>query len=111
MADLGLRPEGQRTLTEQQEFYRHAAVLDPEQQQSLRTVTQTWERARYAPPGTSLPDIGAQADARTPRGERAASLVAAGACLVVAELRRHDAASSAADRRSSGSIGPVGPGR
>ncbi|MBK8435747.1 MAG: transglutaminase domain-containing protein [Austwickia sp.] len=63
LADLGLRPEGQRTLTEQQEFYRHAAVLDPEQQQSLRTVTQTLERARYAPPGTSLPDIGAQADA------------------------------------------------
>lgn len=62
LADLGFDPPASRTLRGQQSFYGYAAVLDHTQQRSLRAVGQTVERARYAPPGTALPDIGADAD-------------------------------------------------
>lgn len=61
LADLGFTPPASRTLRDQQAFYAHAAVLDRAERSALQAVGDTVERARYAPPGTPLPDVGADA--------------------------------------------------
>ena len=62
LADLGFSPPASSTLRHRQGYYGHAAVLDGPQRRALETVTRTVERARYAPPGTPLPDVGGEAD-------------------------------------------------
>lgn len=54
LSDLGVPPPQPRSPRAMREHYRTTVALDPPGQQALGRVTQTLERARYAPAGTAV---------------------------------------------------------
>ncbi len=62
IGDLGVLPPRGSTPRQAGQFYQREAYLEGDESRALRRVVDTLERSRYAPPGTQLGDIHADAD-------------------------------------------------